>query len=66
MKRTPFPANRSLIPPRYQFLMLAVLAAAAPAARSHPEWSDLCLFAVAATAVWLVRRSLRARFRARD
>ena len=30
--------------------------------RTHPEWSDLALFAVAVLAVWFVRRALRRRF----
>ena len=30
--------------------------------RTHPEWSDLALFAVAVIAVWFVRRALRRRF----
>lgn len=30
--------------------------------RTHPEWSDLALFAVAVVAVWFVRRALRRRF----
>ncbi len=33
--------------------------------RTGPELSDLALFAVAAIAVWLVRRALRRRFAAR-
>ncbi len=31
--------------------------------RTHPELSDLALFAAAALAVWLVRRALRRRFK---
>jgi len=31
--------------------------------RTGPELSDLALFAVAALAVWLVRRALRRRYR---
>ena len=34
--------------------------------RSMPELSDLALFACAASALWFVRRQLRARFRAKD
>jgi len=41
--------------------MIPLLAAALAAPRSHPEWSDLALFACAAVAVWFVRRALRRR-----
>lgn len=34
-----------------------------PPSRTHPEWSDIALFAVACLAVWFVRRALRKRFR---
>lgn len=37
-----------------------------PHVRTGPELSDLALFAVAALAVWLVRRALRRRFTPRD
>ena len=30
-------------------------------ARTHPEWSDLALFALACVAIWFVRRALRRR-----
>lgn len=29
--------------------------------RTHPEWSDIALFAVACAAIWWVRRALRRR-----
>ncbi|WP_375402306.1 PEP-CTERM sorting domain-containing protein [uncultured Sphingomonas sp.] len=48
-------------------MIAAILAAAAPAAgRTAPEPSDVALFAVAALAVWFVRRRLRNRFRRKD
>ena len=42
---------------------MAETVAAPPPPRTHPEWSDIALFAVACAAIWFVRRALRKRFR---
>lgn len=43
--------------------MAATALPAPPPPRTHPELSDVALFAMACLAVWLVRRALRRRFR---